>query len=121
MIISGVTQGEIYKALDRANQQFNGNLSFNRAPERVGRRYRCTIRVADSKGPGAKRNPITGRRIASACWHAHGVFFDSLPSTATVRALDRVIRPGDLWWDRDEGSMMYPFRASEACECLGAW
>ena len=115
MIIRGATEREIYEALETANLKFEGNLAFDRIyPEDEG--FRLTLRVKDSKGPG-HRIGFSGRRLVRACWHAHGTFFDALPTTATIRTGRRVIHPGDAWEDFNIGSIIYPFYYSEACEC----
>ena len=116
MQVSGASRQDIDAALDRANEQFDGNLQFNRGPDPVGRRFRLTLRVANSKGAGAKLG-FSGRRTVSACWHAHGAFFDALPEDATIRAGEQMIHPGDPWVDRNIGSMMQPLFFREACDC----
>lgn len=116
MIAKNVTLDDLESALAKANEKFSGNLRWNRYPEKAGRGYRFTLRVSDSKGPGARLG-FSGRHMTSACWHAHGTFFDALPREAVVKAGELTIRPGDMWQDRNIGSMMQPLYYSEACEC----
>ena len=116
------TREQIQQALDKANEEFADNLMFNNfTPE--GKQYRVTLRVKDSQGLGARLGfPHSGtgkqRHLVSACWHAHGEFFDALPegTSITVAQLG-TIYAGDSWQDRNIGSMMQPMYFSEACEC----
>ena len=86
MIVKGVDRDAIDRALARANSIFDGNVIYNREPEPLNNRndrWRVTLRVRDSKGPGHRlgfgrawgKKPA---RLVSACWHVHGVFFDSI-------------------------------------------
>ena len=118
MIIRGCRYPAIAEALEKANQGFGNNLRFNNV-EVITKNYlsyRVTLRVEDSRGPGAKIGH-TGRHSIYACWHAHGTFFDSLPQGTTIIARGYRIRPGDEWQDYNEGSIISPYYASEACEC----
>lgn len=74
---TNATEKELKTALRDAGRRYKNNLEFNRF-EKKGNRIFFTLKVKDSKKPGAKRDKYTGRRIASACWHAHGHFFDTL-------------------------------------------
>ena len=70
--------------------------------------------------PGVSIGP-NGRRIAAACWHVHGDFFDALFAIcpdAVVMSMGKVItKDGGNWQDWNKGSMMYPKLASACCEC----
>jgi hypothetical protein len=122
MIIKGVTRAEIIVALQVANESFDGNLMFNRYPEYLGRtrdgkpRFRLTLKVANSRGMGAKLGP-TGRHTVNACWHAHGKFFNALPEGTIIEAAGKTFTVGDDWQDWNIGSMLHPMFFSEACEC----
>lgn len=66
----------------------------------------------------------SGRRIAAACWHVHGDFFDALlkiqPNAVIVTrgGPGAVIdKNGGNWQDCNIGSRMSPMMFSEACEC----
>ena len=132
MIVKNVTRQDLQKALDLVNGLFSGNVIWNRAPEYIGRdRYghdklRLTLRVKDSRGPGARLSipHLRGdkqRHLISACWHVHGHFYDALPPEAVIQVSIRDgmhnISPGDRWHDWDCGSRMHPAYMSELCEC----
>lgn len=116
---TNATLDTLQQALAETNKKYCGNLAFNRL-EQDGGRVNFTLRVNSSKGPGARRG-FTGRRMAKACWHAHGDFF------ATVLRLDPAARiasngsvitaQGGNWQDKNIGSMMQPLMFSEACDC----
>ena len=131
MLIKGATREEIHAALEEANTYFGGNLQFNRfdpaGSTRDGRqKHHVTLRVTSSKGPGHRlgfaysdRKP---RRLVSACWHAHGRFFDALPEgteiqTSMGQSGTVTVLAGDQWNDYDVGSIMRPRLMSEMCEC----
>ena len=122
-MIINATREDIQKALNQANEDFNGNLMFNNFQRLSDSRHRVTLRVKDSHGKGARLgfpSYDTGkqRHLINACWHAHGTFFDALPHDTAIRVADfGTIYAGDSWQDRDIGSMMQPLSLSEACEC----
>lgn len=125
MLIIGATWDQISHALTVANEKFDGNLMFNRLDfdgytRDKEEKYQVTLKVRDSRGPGAHMG-VTGRHTAYACWHAHGYFMDALPSYCEIQALGRIIFPGEEWIDFSIGSMMYPMYASEACTCYNGW
>ena len=107
-------------ALAVTNEKYEGNLCWNRDPERKGKRIHFTLRVKDSKGAGHRRS-FTGKRMPSACWHVHGDFFDAvwqLQSDAVIWAGElRMEGPSDNWQDRNIGSQVQPLYFSEACDC----
>ena len=124
MQISGVTDRDLSRAIDKVNETFDGNVTFNRLDTLNAKetRFAVTLKVKSSKGKGARlgqhvNNNGTRRHLIYACWHAHGTFFDALPASATIRTGDQTIRPGDAWADRNIGSYVYPLMYSEACEC----
>ena len=115
------TLEQIQEALDKANEHFGGNLIFNRGPDKYGKAYRVTLRVEDSKGLGHRltvsRYYGKQRRLVSACWHAHGRFFDALPEGTRIVVRHQTIYADERWHDYNIGSIMLPCYASEACEC----
>ena len=114
------TQDDLQAALVKVNEKYGGNVIWNRSPERVGRRFRATLKVASSKGAGARRSH-SGRRLASACWHAHGHFFEALfsiaPEAVVKSAGNMITRQSGNWQDSNIGSMMQPLMYSRACDC----
>jgi hypothetical protein len=121
----------LYDALDKVNQDYDGNIVFKRGPELFGsmyhhngrNKYIFTLKVADSSKAGARRSR-SGRRIAAACWHVHGHFFDALfdldPDAVVKTSFtgNRTITADQgNWIDANIGNAWYPFYYSEACEC----
>lgn len=122
MIISNATQGDIDGALEAVTKQFGGNVVYNRAPEPVGRRFRLTLRVKSSKGPGARKSASSGRAMVAACWHVHGHFFEALfelnpRAVVMVGGGQRITAESGNWKDRNIGSQVHPVMFSEACGC----
>jgi hypothetical protein len=127
MIVTTPYSHYIRDALDKANKHLGGNLVFKECElvktRRDGRHeFRVTLTVKDSKEIGSRRSP-EGRRIGAACWHAYGLFLDSLhPDCEVKTTMGRLgmqkIRPGEKWQDYNIGSEMRPFMASHACNCM---
>ena len=120
-MITNATIDQLRQAMEAVNKLYDGNVIFNRQPEPVGSRLRFTLRVKDSKGPGARRSH-QGRRMSSACWHVHGHFFEELfkvnPEAYVVAGgCKRISKDGGNWQDRNIGSRMFPMFFSEACRC----
>ena len=121
MLISKVSQVSLGLAMEAVNRLYNGNIRWKRFDQlnKAGTRFRVTLTVNNSHLPGSRRSH-RGRRIAAACWHVHGEFFDALPKEAVIRlGREGVHRPGDPWKDQQVGSMFQPMMFSEACECGG--
>ena len=128
MIVKNANMDHFHAALAVVNERYAGNIKF-KTLEPKGRRISFTLTVVSSTigtgkakvtAPGASIGP-NGRRIAAACWHCHGDFFDALFRVcpdAVVMSLGKVItKDGGNWQDWNKGSMMYPKLASECCEC----
>ena len=125
MHIIGATKQEIEAALETTNGYFEGNIMFKTMEylrkSRQGKEvFTLTLTVKDSNEIGSRRSE-DGRRIAAACWHAHGVFFDSLPAGTEIRTTRQgpvTIHAGDRWQDMNIGSNYKPLMASRACNCM---
>lgn len=128
MIAKNVNIQDLEAALEEINASYyNGNIEFKNIEDISSSKtdkVRFTLKVKSSKAAGASRNPISSRRSAAACWHAHGHFFDVLiklvPDAEIVSALQgkRIInKDGGNWQDAQLGSYFYPYYASEACDC----
>jgi hypothetical protein len=116
----------IRDALAKVNERYAGNIKFKRfdtlgAMKNGLGRFRVTLTVVDSHGPGASYDQYKGRHISAACWHVHGYFMNALPQgTVIITTAGReksVKHPGDTWQDWQAGSMMYPIMMSERCRC----
>jgi len=106
----------IEEALREANECFDNNLTFGNFTRLSDTRYRVSLRVKNSYGKGARLS-ITKKHIPYACWHAYGVFMNSLPEgTKIVTGRGTLIVPFE-WKDWNIGSLSEPFYYSQACEC----
>jgi hypothetical protein len=134
MLLRNVGAGDIEKALEETNKVFNGNVRiYNARQEGVKKlRYRFQLKVEDSHKEGHRLsqehrdysgNLISkARRMAHACWHVHGVFFDKLleanpEAVIVVTGNQKIDKYGGNWMDRDIGSIRFPMFFSNACEC----
>jgi len=119
---------ELNAALAVVNAEFDSNIRFKRI-QAQGRRILFTLTVNDSRRPGG-RIGHSGRRVAAACWHVHGKFFDALLEINSTAVIDTSIRGGKAqiyktaagdvannWQDFNIGSQFEPMYYSEACEC----
>ncbi len=113
------SEQQLQQALQVVNKQFDGNIKFKRF-DRSGKWINFTLTVKDSKAKGGRRSHI-GRRIAAACWHVHGYYFDHLldinPETVIKTAIGKIDQTGGNWQDKQTGSLALPMYYSEACDC----
>ncbi len=110
----------LQQVLQKVNEEFKGNVEFKRLQQK-GKRVQFTLKVKNSKGPGAKKGR-SGRRTISACWHVHGRFIDTLfelaPDNVYVISMNKkYTKETWRWEDFNQGSIIYPVYASELCEC----
>lgn len=143
MLARNCTVKDLEKALALVNRKrsYDGALRLEGVrPE--GRGFRFVLRlISGHRGKGAalttsflqharygrERSPWPGNRkfSGSACWHAHGHFFEALlkvrPEAVVLSrgSSVRISADGGNWQDYNVGSQMYPCYASEACECNG--
>ena len=120
-MLTNATTDELNRALGIINKKYQDNVTFNQHPVSCGKHLRFTLRVKDSKGPGARLSQ-QGRRMTSTCWHVHGDFFDALIDLnhdiyIKTGGDKRVSYQGGNWQDWNIGSRMYPLFFSEACKC----
>ena len=116
MKLYGCAPGYAQIALRRANAVYSANLEFASFSVSARGIVSCTLRVKDSRGAGA-RVGLSGRRMVSACWHAHGTFFDELPLQTEIITSRGRTQPLAVWHDWNIGSIMYPLMYSDACLC----
>lgn len=145
MLIKNTTKEQIESALMATNKVFDNNIMFNRfdAANRKQTRFNVTLKTKDSKKAGHRRGfpAFTGfnslpdwskrRRLAYACWHVHGTFFEKLFEIAPIAAIHSgsslanpnrgnngwITIDGGNWEDRNIGSQLNPYYFSEACDC----
>ena len=70
------TKQDLEKALELCNVKFGYQLSFRRCDQVSKNKIAFTLKIA-SKTYGSRKSH-SGRNIPSACWYAHGNFFDCL-------------------------------------------
>lgn len=126
MVARNIAQEHLEKALAIVNEKYQGNISF-RHLDREGKGFRFALRVKSTKGRGTRygQSGLMGygikKRIASACWHVHGDFFDALfgiNQDATIKSRNTLITAyQNNWQDFNIGSIMCPVYASQACVC----
>ncbi len=129
MIVKNATMEDLQWALVAVNSshEYAGNIKF-KTLETKGRRISFTLTV-DRTSEGTGKNKVTlpgvsikrGKRIAAACYHCHGDFFDALFRVcpdAVVSSLGKSItKDGGNWQDWNAGNLMNPVMASQCCEC----
>lgn len=122
MIVAGVSREQLEKAIRMASCHYKGNLKLKdiRPLNTCHDRWRFTITVKSSKGPGASWDPIHDRRIAAACWHAHREVFQQvfrLAPKACITTCHGKLYHGTPFEDWNAGSILCPVMASERCHC----
>ncbi|KKK42986.1 hypothetical protein LCGC14_3169140 [marine sediment metagenome] len=126
MKVRNITNDDMRRALMIVNKQYDNNVIWNRF-ESNGKGFRFTLKVKDSKKAGHRLSQsLTSKsnrtRMASACWHVHGDFFEALLSInedAVIKTSGGITinKDGGNWQDRNIGSQFSPLYFSEACEC----
>lgn len=124
-----VQRSDLQAALDATNTLYEDNIRFKRidALNTAATRWRFTLTVESSKAPGARRSASAirpDRRIAAACWHVHGHFFEALfaaaPDARIKAGAHTITGPtaaNGNWQDWQIGSLAYPIMYSDACDC----
>ena len=118
MKYSKTTKRSLESALQAINEKYyKGNITLD-AGDKTFR-----LGVKSSKGLGARiGTPPQCRRIKSACFHAHGFFFDELfkiePEAIIWSRNNKITKSFGNWIDFNIGSQIEPYFASEACACV---
>ncbi len=116
---TNASENELNKALELTNKEFEGNITFKRF-ERSGKQMNFTLTVKSRYEEGARRG-YQGQRVAAACWHVHGTFFDHLldvnPEAVIKTTFATIDKIGGNWQDKQVGSLMNPCYYSEMCDC----
>jgi len=117
MKFSKCTVGELEAALKIVNKEYAGNL---RLEVDIHRRL-FSLRVKELDKPGMSVS-YSGRRSRSACWHAHGHFFDALflhinPGAVIYSRGNKITKNTGNWEHYNVGSSVSPVDASEQCYC----
>lgn len=135
-MLTNASRDELFAALEEVNKKYEGNITFKKIEPR-GNKMQFTLTVNDSRGPGAKRNPVLDweytadsmipkivkwRRVSAACWHVHGDFFNALfeinPDAYVHSAVvGRITAREGNWIDYQVGPNLFPYYASYCCNC----
>jgi len=119
MKVKNVTSQEIEAALKTVNKKYENNIVFKRF-EQKGKQFVFTLTVKNSKKAGG-RIGNSGKRVAAACWHVHGDFFDALleinENAVITTCSGKIDKNNGNWQDRNIGSIYEPLMYSEACNC----
>lgn len=126
MKAKNTTIADLENALQVVNQKYQGNIRFKRL-EQNGRGVNFTLTVNSSCEPGHRRGFFgfdgkQPKRLAAACWHVHGDFFEALlniaPDAVVISQGNKIItKQSGNWQDWNIGSQMHPMYYSEACDC----
>jgi len=123
MIITA-TRKDLEKALENINGKYQNNIKFKRL-DQIGKKVHFTLTVESSKGPGHKTSASyfhRGRKVAAACWHVHGDFFDALLAVnpeARINTMGKIWidKNGGNWQDWNVGPPVSPIMISACCDC----
>lgn len=132
MLITGLPYEEFRQIVCRvSSRQYDGNVTIADFGVYSSRRFHAAIRVSSSRGKGARRS-ASGRRIASACWHAHrDILIELFRLFPDARVRSGRIGPVDYkgadgfradypeTGQADVGWVFLPVRITELCECGG--
>lgn len=127
MYAMNVSTDDLNKALKKVNEKYDNNIIFNRLEYVTKNKILFTLRVENSRGYGARRSG-SGRRTVSACWHVHGLFFDTLlqinKNAVIISSMQKekifVDSYGYIrnnWKDFKAGNYHNSVKASELCDC----
>jgi hypothetical protein len=124
MMAKNCTLLDLDRTLSQVNLKFDENIKFKRL-ESKGKNILFTLTVKDSRKPGSRTSASVfhhDRRVAAACWHVHGWFFEILfkvnPAAIVVsQGNKQITKDSGNWQDWQIGPQIYPIMYSEACDC----
>lgn len=125
---TNATINQLNEALNYVNLTFAGNIRFKDIEQISKKTVRFTLTVRDSKEPGHRRGfyakeGFEPKRMAAACWHVHGYFFEYLflkyEGIKITAGGHKMASNLDNWQDRIIGSfgIARDLHFSEACDC----
>lgn len=127
MKLWNVSLEQLQEALNQANRDYAGNLTFKSIFPN-GKHINFTLTVHSSRSPGARRG-FRGQRIAAACWHAHRdvmhEIFDGVPDARLKSGMIDYRGRDDFESNhhgtgyRNIGSQLEPLSYQQACDCEG--
>jgi len=119
---TNATKNELEEALIAVNEMFEDNVIFKEIKQISKNRIQFTLRTKKSREKGS-RITHSGRHHPSACFHAHGFFFDALftinENIFIKSGRKKITKDSGNWEDRNIGSIMIPYMHSDACNCSG--
>lgn len=127
MILKHSSLETLESALAEVNRVFSGNICIKRYTVKPSGTIQFTLSVLHSSQSGSRLSP-SGRRVAAACWHVHGLLFDKILSLSPNAIIETGIKSkdgkkclisrfGGNWQDVNIGSTYHPFMYSDACDC----
>ncbi len=120
---------QLNESLNFVNHLFDGNIRFKDIEQISKKTVRFTLTVKDSQKLGHRRGYFSRdrkqpKRLAAACWHVHGYFFEYLflkyPDQLWINAGGHNMASNeDNWQDKIIGSfgIERDYHFSEACDC----
>lgn len=123
---TNATINQLNEALNFVNMTFAGNIRFKEIRQISKNKVQFTLTVKDSKEPGHRRGfyakeGFKPKRMAAACWHVHGYFFEYLflkYDNIHITAGQLTMKSNnDNWQDRNIGSNYQKLNFSDACDC----
>jgi len=113
MFVSNVSMQDMRTALGNLERKYGGNILFAKIEQKSKVRIQFTLKVDCASGHGSARSR-SGRKTGSACWHAHGHFFDALMKVnthaiVTTRDTQKISIYGGNWQDNNNMKSL--------CEC----
>ena len=126
MIITGITTTDFEDIVRNVSSGYSDNVIVNNLEQLSKNRITATIRVKDSKGPGAHRGP-SGRRTIGCCWHVHYDIMDDIfglnedariqTAMATYRGVNDFTNKADEVGEINVGSRVNPISFIDTCDC----
>ena len=127
MILKHSSLETLEAALAEVNRVFSGNIRIKRYTVKPSGTIQFTLSVLHSSLPGSRLSPF-GRHVSAACWHVHGLLFDTILSLSPDAVIETgmkskdgkkhlISRFGGNWQDMNIGSIYHPFMYSDACDC----
>lgn len=128
MNIRGLTADQLRVIVEKvSDEQYEGNIIFNREPEWKKGWWIFTLRVKNSKGPGAKHSALSGKRTVACCWHAHRdvmkEIFERFPNAELLTAMAQYRGKEGFEENfrqtayKNVGSLYCPAEYQHCCEC----
>ena len=119
-MITNATETQLFQALSKLNEMYDGNISLVYVRRQSKNRNR--FRLAAKSGKKGSRWSCSGdpnivRKLPCASWHAHGYYFDFLftldPNIWIQSRGNKITKDRGNWQDIQIGSIMNPLYMSD--------